>query len=126
MTVVYAGVGCRKNCPADEIVTLVERALEMLGTQELAALATSEGKRGEPALATAAAKLRMPLQFFGNAALDRLRDRVTAPSARVRAATGLTSVAEAAALAAAGPGAILTLPRIQSARATCALARRPA
>ncbi|MBC6404480.1 MAG: cobalamin biosynthesis protein [Rhodospirillales bacterium] len=125
MTALYAGVGCRKNCPADEIVTLVERALEMLGTQELAALATSEGKRGEPVLA-AAAKLRMPLHFFGNAALDRLRDRVTAPSARVRAATGLTSVAEAAALAAAGPGAILALPRIQSARATCALARRPA
>jgi cobalt-precorrin 5A hydrolase len=38
--------------------------------------------------------------------------------------TGFSSVAEAAALAAAGAGGILVLPRISSAKATCALAER--
>jgi cobalt-precorrin 5A hydrolase len=43
-------------------------------------------------------------------------------SAVARRHTGLASVAEAAALAAAGPDSRLLLPRISGARATCALA----
>jgi cobalt-precorrin 5A hydrolase len=39
------------------------------------------------------------------------------------AAYGVGSVAEAAALACAGPDARLLVPRIASARATCAIAR---
>jgi cobalt-precorrin 5A hydrolase len=43
-------------------------------------------------------------------------------SLRVLALTGLPSVAEAAALAAAGPRARLIVPRVSAATATCALA----
>jgi cobalt-precorrin 5A hydrolase len=43
----------------------------------------------------------------------------------VAAAVGVGSVAEAAALAAAGPAGRLALPRIAGAAATCALALAP-
>ena len=43
-------------------------------------------------------------------------------SARIEALRGVGSLAEAAALAAAGPQGRLVLPRIASAGATCALA----
>lgn len=47
-------------------------------------------------------------------------------SARIEAARGIGSLAEAAALAGAGMGALLILPRISDASVTCALAQRPA
>jgi cobalamin biosynthesis protein CbiG len=46
------------------------------------------------------------------------------PAARVAAATGTASVAEAAALLAAGPGAVLVLPKTVFPRTTVAIARR--
>ncbi len=53
-----------------------------------------------------------------------LRDvAVATPSAVVDAHVGTPSVAEAAALLAAGAGALL-VPKRRSARATCAVARR--
>ncbi|MEU8663864.1 cobalamin biosynthesis protein, partial [Actinoplanes philippinensis] len=47
------------------------------------------------------------------------------PSARVAAATGSPSVAEAAALLAAGPAAVLILPKTVRDGVTVALARQP-
>ncbi|MGQ3348248.1 cobalamin biosynthesis protein [Bosea sp. (in: a-proteobacteria)] len=44
-------------------------------------------------------------------------------STRIASLYGVGSVAEAAALAAAGPGGTLVQPRIATARVTCALAR---
>ncbi|WP_425585948.1 cobalamin biosynthesis protein [Streptomyces thioluteus] len=47
-----------------------------------------------------------------------------APSSTVLAATGTPSVAEAAALLSAGPGAVLVVGKRKSPRATCAIARQ--
>ena len=54
--------------------------------------------------------------------LEAASARAETRSARVLALTGVPSIAEAAALAAAGPAARLILPRIKLGPATCALA----
>jgi cobalt-precorrin 5A hydrolase len=54
--------------------------------------------------------------------LEAAGARVVTRSARVQALTGVPSVAEAAALAAAGPASRLIGPRIAVGPATCALA----
>jgi cobalt-precorrin 5A hydrolase len=52
-------------------------------------------------------------------------DRVETHSERVAALAGVGSVAEAAALAAAGPASKLIVPRLIVGAATCALAASP-
>ncbi len=66
--------------------------------------------------------LGLPLTFLDHDALAAASVRAVTRSARAMAETGLASVAEAAALAGAGPGSRLLLPRVASAAATCALA----
>jgi cobalt-precorrin 5A hydrolase len=56
------------------------------------------------------------------AALEQAGARAVTRSQRVRALTGVPSLSEAAALAAAGPSARLLAPRIAVGPATCALA----
>jgi cobalt-precorrin 5A hydrolase len=57
--------------------------------------------------------------------LAAANDRVETPSQRVAALAGVGSVAEAAALAAAGPASKLIVPRRIVGAATCALAVSP-
>ncbi len=122
MTALFAGIGCRRGCSAEEILELLARALEAAGATEIAALATAEQKRGEPGLAEAASRLSRPLLFLGKADLAAQESVLRSPSLAAKRALGLPSVAEAAALAAAGAGARLRLARVKSERATCALA----
>ncbi len=77
----------------------------------------------EPGLRATAATLGLALTPLPEAALAAAAPACLTTSPRVQALTGLPSLAEAAALAAAGPGARLLGPR-QSAGglATCALA----
>ena len=94
------------------------------------ALAQAGGAEGVTHLATLAAKapgltplgraLGLPILALPP---DRLRDRPTLTrSARVQALHGTGSVAEAAALAAAGPGARLRGPRVVSSDGTATAA----
>jgi len=75
-----------------------------------------------PALAALAATLGVPVIGVAPEALAAVRVLTDSPASR--AARGTGSVAEASALAAAGPGARLLGPRVVSAdrMATCALA----
>ncbi len=86
------------------------------------ALATAAEKAGHPALAEFDAACALPLHFADPADLAGQRTLTCSP--RSRASHGTGSVAEAAALVAAGPGARLITPRQISddRRATCALA----
>ncbi|MCZ1010603.1 cobalamin biosynthesis protein [Streptomyces lydicus] len=80
-------------------------------------------KADEPGLTRAARELGVPLRSFPAAALAAVP--VPEPSAAAAAAARTPSVAEAAALLAAGPGAVLAAGKRKSpppARATCALA----
>lgn len=124
--VIAAGIGCRTGCPGDEIAGLLRAAFEEAALDEAARrtvrLAAPMRKRNEAGVAEAARRLALPLQFVDDSALAAAQDRTQTRSARVEAAVGVASVAEAAALAAAGPGSTLLLSRRSTPRATCALA----
>ncbi|MEQ8651096.1 MAG: cobalamin biosynthesis protein [Kiloniellales bacterium] len=122
MSALYAGIGCRRGCPAEEILALIARALAEVGAAEVTALATLEQKRHEAGLSEAAERLNKPLHYLSTEALASAEAKIETRSEAAARALDLVSVAEAAALAAAGPDSRLRLPRIQSERATCALA----
>ena len=110
---VIAGIGCRRDCPADAIVALVQQA----GGAGL--LAAPEWKRDEPGLLEAARRLALPLRLVEDAALAAAQPRCPTRSAVAKRVTGHASVAEAAALAGGG---VLIRPRMANAWATCAIA----
>jgi cobalt-precorrin 5A hydrolase len=66
----------------------------------------------------------VPLVYVDRPALAQAQQRCLTRSSVAERLTGFGAVAEAAALAAAGPGAQLLGPRIVLDGATCALARR--
>ena len=121
---IVAGVGCRKGASADDIGAVIGAALARagFGTQALDLIALPELKRDEQGVATAAAALGVPLVLIAEADLKAAGARVETRSERVLALVGVSSVAEAAALAGGGPTARLILPRIAVGSATCALA----
>jgi cobalt-precorrin 5A hydrolase len=90
------------------------------------ALAAPEFKQNETGLHDAARMLGVPLILVGTADLAAAQPRCVTRSERAERATGASSVAEGSALAAAGAGSQLILPRIAGARATCALAEAAA
>ncbi|MDQ1710318.1 MAG: cobalt-precorrin hydrolase / cobalt-factor methyltransferase / precorrin-3B, partial [Frankiaceae bacterium] len=117
------GIGASRGATADEILALVDSALadESLSGQDVAGVATVDAKADEAGLLDAAARRGWPIAFFSAAELAAVP--VPNPSEAVQAAVGTPSVAEAAALLAAGPNATLS-PKRKSARATVAIARR--
>ena len=122
---IVAGIGFRRSVAADEIVALVELALDRasLARDALGRLATIATLAETPAFTEAARRLNVTAMPVTESALAAAAPHVRTQSARSLAAHGVGSVAEAAALAAAGPDADLILERIASASATCALAR---
>jgi cobalt-precorrin 5A hydrolase len=122
---VIAGVGCRAGCPAEDIVALVQEACARTG-RPASALAAPAFKQGERGVRDAARLLALPLLLVDDAALAAAQPRCPTRSDVAARAVGAASVAEGSALAAAGAGGRLLLPRIGGARATCALAEEPA
>ena len=104
-----AGFGFRKVVS----VASLREALEAAGGAEgVVALATAEEKAGALALNALAAELRLPVRAITPAALAATK--TLTQSNRVATRFGAGSLAEAAALAAAGPGARLLAPRAVS------------
>ncbi|MGO4525100.1 cobalamin biosynthesis protein [Microvirga sp. 2MCAF35] len=122
---IVAGIGFRRSVAVEEIVALVEQALERasLTRNELSKLATIDALADVPAFTDAARKLAVVAIRVRDQDMLAAAPRVHTLSARALAAHGVGSVAEAAALAAAGSEAVLVLTRIASASVTCALAR---
>lgn len=122
---IVAGLGSRAGVRAEDILAAVRTAAAHHGVpvERIGRLATGERKAGEPAFAEAALKLGIPLEIVGEAALAGAAGRTLTRWGPSRAATGLPSLSEAAALAAAGGGAALLGPRIALGSVTCALAR---
>ena len=115
---IVVGIGLRGRATCDEILDLVDAALDEAGydRSHLATLVTVEGKQAHPALVALASRLDIPLLGLPQAGLRR---DVPNPSERVEHHLALPSVAEAAALA-FGP---LLLEKRRSANATCALSQ---
>ncbi len=114
-----AGLGCRRLCPAADIVGAI-RAAERAAGVSVDALAAPAFKQGEPGLHEAAALLGLPMHFLDAAAMARAQPGCVTPSDAALRATGYASIAEAAALAATGGS--LILPRLDHGGATCAIA----
>ncbi|PRH79679.1 hypothetical protein C6N75_08240, partial [Streptomyces solincola] len=126
----FVGVGARRGVAAGEVLELLGEVLADAGLPPagVVALATAEEKAGEPGIVAAAARLGVPLA--ARPARELARIAVPTPSPAALAALGTPSVAEAAALAAAGalggpPEPELLVPRRVSGtgRVTCAVAR---
>jgi len=125
---IVAGVGCRKGVRAADIEAVIMAACGRAGVaaSELRLIATSAAKGGEPGIAAAAVAIGVPLVLIRQVDLVAAGVRATTRSERVIAVAGVSSVAEAAALAAGGPAARLIAPRIAVGPATCALAETEA
>jgi cobalt-precorrin 5A hydrolase len=119
-----AGVGCKAGASAGEIEAAIAEALARAGlsTETLTALATSSAKIDEPGIAAAATARGLKLVLVPQRDLESADARIVTRSERVLALTGVPSVAEAAALVAAGPASRLVGPRVAVGPATCALA----
>ena len=122
------GVGCERGTPPEELSGLVTATLAAhnLSTAAVAGVFSLDLKADEPAVAALGRALDVPVRFFST---DRLRaesPRLQNPSEIVLREVGIAGVAEAAALAAAGPQATLVIAKTRSPRATLAVARSPA
>jgi cobalt-precorrin 5A hydrolase len=120
-----AGVGFRRDAAAAEIEAAIKAALSThgLGIDALTCIATSAAKASELGVKDAAAAIGVPLVPVPAGDLEAAGAHVETRSARVLAHTGVPSLAEAAALAAAGPTGRLVVRRIAVGPATCALAQ---
>ena len=118
------GIGLSSDCTAAEIMSLVAQVCGTHGIdrERVALLATLPEKAMAPALVEAAGAMGLAIVVPPVAALTKAAADCLTRSERAQNRFGLPSVAEAAALAAAGQGARLLGPRISSARATCAAA----
>ena len=116
---IVAGFGFRSAAGVDSLHDALRRAG---GAGQVTALATAADKTTSPAFQTFAKELALPVHAISPLALKSPQTATQAPASI--AARGTGSVAEAAALCAAGPGARLLQSRVISndRMATCALA----
>ncbi|MGE0211246.1 MAG: precorrin-3B C(17)-methyltransferase [Parvibaculaceae bacterium] len=116
------GVGCERGTERHEVQGLIEKSLERHGLSwhGVGGIASIDVKADEPAMVELGY-----FRFFPADELNAVTGRVKNPSEIVRREVGTPSVAEAAALCAAGPDGELIVEKTKSARATCAIARAP-
>lgn len=121
---IVAGIGCRRGASAQDVEAALSAALNDAGTPARAvdAIATSTAKANEAGIVEFARARGIKFIAVAQTELEAAAARGVTKSARVLALTGVPSVAEAAALAAAGPEAQLLVPRVAVGTATCALA----
>jgi cobalt-precorrin 5A hydrolase len=121
---IVAGVGCRAGATAQEIDAAIAAALSKGGLTKdaLKLIASSSAKAAEQGLAAVASARGLRLKLIEQADLEAASGRAVTKSKRVQELMGVPSVAECAALAAAGASARIVVPRIAVGPATCALA----
>lgn len=114
------GIGSSTDAPPGAAVLLLDEVLGAHGlARESVGLVATVDRRAEHGVVTS---LGWPVVSFTTDELAAVS--VPNPSEIVAAAIGAPSVAEAAALLAAGPGATLVVPKTKSTTATVAIARR--
>ena len=117
------GIGCHSEATPDEIVALIHSVLREYHVEAgmISAIATGWMKAEAENIAHAAQLLQWPLRVMSQAQCRAVAQRAITQSARVLTVYGVPSVAETAALAAAGKNAQLLGARINSAVASCAI-----
>jgi cobalt-precorrin 5A hydrolase len=118
---IVAGIGFRAGANVDSLRDALARAAVDHAPD---CLATAADKAMAPAFQQLVAEMRLPFHAVAAADLSAMQTLTQSAAAQASHSTG--SVAEAASLAAAGPGARLLGPRAIShdRRATCALAMK--
>lgn len=121
---VAIGVGCRKECSAEEIIELVHQALEKsdVAISDVAVLATAWAKDKAESIMYAAEALDLPLVVIPQEKCVDMSNLAETVSQKVVELFAVPSIAEVAALAAAGKNPKLICARINSSSATCAIA----
>jgi len=121
------GVGCERDTHLEELAELVQETLDEAGlaTSTIAGVFSLDLKSDEACVHALGKELGVPVRFFDAQTLEALTPKLATPSEVVFTEVGCHGVAEAAALAAAGPQATLVRPKRKSKRATCALAKAP-
>jgi cobalt-precorrin 5A hydrolase len=119
-----AGIGCRSGVSAEEVESALRTALSSVSSagRTLSLIATPASRGREPGILAAAASRDIPLRLISQSALEAANPETLTHSDRSMAAMNVHSVAEAAALAGAGPHSRLLGPRIALGPVTCALA----
>ncbi len=122
--VIVAGIGCRRNASAAQVLAAVDAALTKVARSrsDLSILATAEVKREEAGIVDAARTLSLGLVIVPMPAIEAQSRYVETRSATAEWRFGVPSIAEASARSAAGPAAEILLPRLVCGNVTCALA----
>ena len=122
---IVIGVGCERDTPSDALIAHVHEVLLRADVHRdsVAVIASIDVKIDEAAVHAVGAEFNAPVRAFGASELRKLAARLRNPSALVQQEVGVPGVAEAAALAAAGPGATLIVPKVKGAQVTAAVAR---
>lgn len=118
------GIGCRKGTPADVVLAVIDEALQTHGVKLARPLVIATGaiKADEEGIREAAHQLGAEFVVLFDETLQSVVSLTHTRSETSLAHTGLPSLSEAAALAAAGPNARLLGPRHVSQGVTCAIA----
>jgi cobalt-precorrin 5A hydrolase len=121
---IVAGIGCRKAIVVAQVESAIEAALLHNGLEghHLGLIAVPASKGTEAGIVAAAMARGVRLVLIAQDALEQADLRTLTRSARSMDTLNVQSVAEAAALAAAGPNSRLLAPRVAIGPVTCALA----
>ncbi len=121
------GLGCERDAPAAQVLELALKTLSDAGLakEAVGVVVSLDVKADERAMHTVATYFKVPFRVFDAKTLDAETPRLANPSEIVFAEVGTHGVAEAAALAAAGPDGALIVEKHKTAKATCAIARAP-
>ena len=121
---IVAGLGSRKAISAEQVHAAIDAALvhSHLSAQQLDLIAVPALKGTEAGIQAAAAARGIVVRLIAQDLLESANPRTVTRSTHSMAAMNVHSVAEAAALAGAGPNARLLAPRISVGPVTCALA----
>jgi cobalamin biosynthesis protein CbiG len=122
----HLGIGHESMATEAELQALADDCLQLAGltAADLATVASIGIKAGQGPVQALARHFGCAERYFTAAALEAETPRLQNPSESVYRALGCHGVAEAAALAAAGPDAVLVVPKTKGRRVTCAIARR--
>jgi cobalt-precorrin 5A hydrolase len=121
---IAAGFGCRKGVSAGDVARAFDAALAAAGLrlQDVSCIAIPDFKKVESGILGFAQDAAIPISIITPAAMDAACVRAITHSAFVARHTGLSSIAETAALAATGAASRLLQPRLASGPVTCAIA----
>jgi cobalt-precorrin 5A hydrolase/precorrin-3B C17-methyltransferase len=123
----WLGVGLSAEAEAGEAIKLAETVIGQSAVDpgQLQQIATIAARRDHAVLSALSTRFHVPVAFFDAAALEAETPRLKNPSDALFARIGCHGVAEAAALAAAGPGAELIVEKTTGRHVTVAVAAVP-